>query len=107
MPPTRAAARKTACGLASATQASTSAWRRRSSLATATRFLADRDQVGGHHLGDQGLEPDLMAPAQAVVRLGRIANQQVDLGRAKIAQIDRDSDRAGGGVYLRLVDPLA
>ena len=48
-----------------------------------------------------------MAPAQPVVRLGRIADQQIDLGRAEIARIDRDADRAGGGVYSRLVDPLA
>ena len=50
---------------------------------------------------------DLVLPAELRVRLGRIAEQELDLGRAEIARIDLDQHAAGAGLDALLVDALA
>ena len=52
--------------------------------------LADLVHVGLHHHGDQVREVHLGLPAQHGVRLARIADQQVDFGRAQEALVDDD-----------------
>src|SRR5271170_3278968 len=46
-------------------------------------------QIGFHHFRDEPAETDAVAPAQLALRLGRIAEQLVDLGRPEVARIDR------------------
>ena len=64
-------------------------------------------QIALHHFGDQRLESGLVAPAQHLVRLARIADQQIDLGGAKIAGINRHQQSAGLGVMALFVRALA
>src|SRR5262245_15382670 len=47
-------------------------------------------QVRAHHLDDELLEADARLPAELAARLGGVAEERVDLGRAKVARIDRD-----------------
>src|SRR4051794_226520 len=47
-------------------------------------------QVGLHHLGHHVGQRDLRRPAEALVRLGRVALQHVDFGRTKEARVDAD-----------------
>src|SRR5690554_4368774 len=64
-----------------------------------------RLEVGPHHLGDQLRKPDPRRPAERRPRLARVAEQQVDLGRPEVAQVDRDQRLAGRRVEPDLVDP--
>ena len=47
-------------------------------------------KIGGHHFGDQLLKRNLVLPSELAARLGRIAKQDVDLGRAEISRINAD-----------------
>src|SRR6476660_3040132 len=147
MPPTRAAARKIACGRTSRIQRSSCSARRRSTVsrgevttsqpsrarrrtialptsprwpATQTRLLRsvkdgfmacsgysqDRTVVLDH-FGDQLLEAGAVAPAEFGDRLGRIAEQQVDLGRTAIGGIERYQRLAGALADAVLVEAAA
>src|SRR6478752_8352586 len=59
------------------------------------------------HLRDQLLEAGAMAPAELGERLGRIAEQQVDLGRPAIGRIERHQDLAGALANAVLVEAAA
>ncbi len=59
-------------------------------------LLGDRREVVADHLGAEILPLGLVDPAELLPRLGRIADQQVDLGRPEIARIDLDQHTAHG-----------
>src|SRR5258708_36721945 len=56
------------------------------------------------HLLDEIRKARLVAPAELLTRLSRIAQQQVDLGRTEISRIDLDKDLSGLGIDPSLVD---
>ncbi len=61
-------------------------------------------EVLGHHLGAQLPHGDLRDPAQALLGLGGIAEEGLDLGGAEVARVDADDDIAGlegGGSVAR------
>src|SRR6478752_1853815 len=147
MPPTRAAARNTACGRTSRIQRSSDSGRRRSTVsrgavttsqpsrarrrtialptsprwpATQTRLLrsvkdgfmaCSGDSQDGavvlDHFGDELLEAGAMAPAELGDRLGRVAQQQVDLGRPAVGRIERHQRLAGALADAVLVEAAA
>ena len=45
-------------------------------------------EIGGDHFGAHFLDGDLRYPAEFFLRLGRVAEQGLDLGRAEVAGID-------------------
>src|SRR5436309_11473331 len=64
-------------------------------------LLGNRFQVCGDHLGYQRIERDLVAPSEPGPGLRRVADQNVDFGRTKVARVDLDQHPA-----RRRVDPL-
>jgi hypothetical protein len=47
-------------------------------------------EVVGDHPGDQPVEVHLAPPAEHLLGLGRVAEQVVDLGRARLCRVERD-----------------
>mmetsp|Transcript_139532 Transcript_139532/g.339007 ORF Transcript_139532/g.339007 Transcript_139532/m.339007 type:complete len:356 (+) Transcript_139532:16-1083(+) len=68
---------------------SCTAARARDSLRRQVPLLDQRD-VGAHHLLAQLLEEHLGLPAELLLRLGRVAQQQVHLCRAEVLRVDLD-----------------
>src|ERR1700691_1178932 len=58
-------------------------------------------QVVTNHFGDEVVQFCLMAPAELLMRLGWIADQQIHFGGSKIARIDLDENAP-----IRRIDPL-
>src|ERR1700754_2338326 len=58
------------------------------------RVLARFGQVADHHLAHELFEGRARLPAELFLRLGRVAEQRLDFGRAVIARIDFDDDIA-------------
>src|ERR1700689_4255683 len=137
MPPTFAAARNTAWGGLLGNKSDTAAWvrsptpsvaSRRTSApptiplwpATKTRLplssngvlaighLTPGDcKIAGHHLLDEVGEARLRLPAELLVRLAGVADQEIDLGRPEISRIDANDGLAGCLVEAGLLDALA
>src|SRR4051794_16494649 len=63
------------------------------------RLAFDEFEVGVDHVVDERLERGAVHPAELLPRLGRIADEELDLGRAEIAGIDHDA-----GLSVLLVD---
>ena len=64
-------------------------------------------QIGLNHLLDQVRKAGAMLPAQLLLRLCGVAQQAVDLRRAKVARIDLDQDlarRRVGALFLDACD---
>ena len=70
------------------------------------RARARRREVARDHFGHQFVEADPVLPAEDGARLGGVAYQIVDLGRAEIARIDPDERLAGLGVDAGLLGAL-
>src|SRR5262245_45261395 len=64
-------------------------------------------EIGIHHLRHQLLEAGLVLPAELGVRLGGIAQQEINFGRAEIALVDLDDDLAGLLIHALFLDALA
>src|SRR6516164_2495048 len=64
-------------------------------------------KIASHHFLDQLGEAGFRFPPEFLPSLAGIADQDVDLGRAKIARIDAHDGLAGLFVDARLFDPLA
>src|SRR5271167_3711677 len=70
--------------------------------------LAPRDRkIAGHHLFDQLGKARLGLPAELLACLARVADQEVDFGRAKIGRIDAHYGLAGFFVNAGLLNTLA
>jgi len=52
------------------------------------------NQISLDHLLDQGIKLDLTLPSELLVGLGRVAEQQLDLGGAVVSRVDTDTDGA-------------
>src|SRR5712671_6076236 len=63
--------------------------------------------IGGDHLGHQGFKRDGVVPAQFSVRLGRVANQKINLGGSEIAWINLHQDTPVGGINAFFVNAFA
>lgn len=64
-------------------------------------------EIVGDHLVAQIAHRGLVRPTETGVRLGRIADQKLDLGRAEIARIDFDTILAGRPIPALLLDAPA
>lgn len=53
---------------------------------------SDTDQVGLDHLLNKSIELDVALPAELLVGLGRVAEQELDLGGAVVGGVDTDTD---------------
>src|SRR5262245_59240069 len=73
----------------------------------APALTGDGLTVGLDHLRYQLLERRPVAPAEPLVRLGRIAQQLVDLGWTEIARIDADEHLAVAAIDTDLVGAAA
>src|SRR5690606_17177490 len=73
----------------------------------ALALFLHRFAVGVHHFAHQLAEAGLVLPPQPGARLGRVAEQEIDLGRTEIARVDLDQDVAGFGVDALLLHTLA
>src|SRR3974390_2218824 len=60
-----------------------------------------------HHVAHQLAKAGAVPPAELGVRLGRIAEQEIDLGRAKIPWVDLDQDITGFRIHTFFVPALA
>src|SRR5580704_19532379 len=77
--------------------------RARSLATVAARMLVThRHEVGIDHLLDQLRERDLVAPAELLTGLRRVADQGFDLGRTEIARVDLDQHLPGAGLDAAL-----
>jgi len=63
-------------------------------------------EVGTHHLLNQFLETDARRPAELRLRLGRIAEQGLDLGRTEVARVDPYNRLPLGQAIAWLVEAL-
>src|SRR4029453_6877008 len=66
-----------------------------------------RVEVARHHLLDQLRERRGVPPAELVARLRRVAEQELDLGRAEVTPVDLDQHLAALRVDALLVDARA
>jgi hypothetical protein len=71
------------------------------------RCLATLPRSASHHLGAQLLPVVCVNPAELLLRLGRVADQKIDLGRAEVARIDFDQDLAGLAIAALLLGAFA
>mmetsp|Transcript_10309 Transcript_10309/g.32597 ORF Transcript_10309/g.32597 Transcript_10309/m.32597 type:complete len:337 (-) Transcript_10309:231-1241(-) len=70
--------------------------------------LLDEGDVGGNHLFAELLHRDLGHPAELLLGLGRVSDQQLDLGRPEVLRVDPHQDaRLVRRVDADLVDALA
>jgi hypothetical protein len=68
-------------------------------------FTSGHSQVGFNHLLDKFIEGRLGNPTNDILDLGRISQQQLDLGRTEVSWINLDQDtRLVGGIDTDLVD---
>src|SRR4029077_5269967 len=72
-------------------------------VAPALMLVAHGHQIGRHHLGDQRAKACLVGPAELAARLGRVALQEIHLGRAQIARIDGDQHLAALRIHTLLL----
>src|ERR1041385_6035255 len=70
-------------------------------------FARDRLQVALHHIMDELVETDLVAPAEPLMGFAGLTEQQVHFSRSKVPRIDLDDARAGLCIVTLFVGPLA
>ena len=66
-----------------------------------------RFAVSSDHFFDEIMESRFVRPTEFFMRLGWVANQQIDLGRAEIPRINLDENIAGIFIAADLVDGRA
>src|SRR5215510_3237606 len=70
-----------------------------------TGYLARNGlEIGGNHLGHQRRKRDGVTPAQFGARLGRVANQQINLSGSEITWINPHQDTSRGGINALFVN---
>src|SRR6266567_2427487 len=72
-------------------------------LAVCTALPLCRQQVRIHHHVDQLVETGLRLPTQFRLGLGRVPEEEVDLGGTEVLGIDLDDDLAAPGIEPLLV----
>src|SRR5580700_8634692 len=68
-------------------------------------FLRHDDHVLGDHLLAEGAPVGLVLPAELGLRLGGVADKEVDLRRAEVAWVDLDQHAAALGLQTLFLDP--
>src|SRR5690606_26704514 len=71
------------------------------------RLARDDAKIALDHILDKNIERGARLPAEHLLGLRCIADQEIDLSRAEIARIDLDQHFTRLGVQANLVDPLA
>src|SRR6478609_1015075 len=67
-------------------------------------LIPDRDQIGRNHLLYQCVEASLVPPSKLGPSLGRVAEQGVDLGWAKVPRVDLNKHLSISSIDTLLFD---
>ena len=64
-------------------------------------------EIGHHHVAHQIIQPGCRLPTQLLLRLGRVANQEINFCRTEITRINTDKRRAGLRMQTGFVNAFA